>query len=371
MFTTIDKNLLIAAMESAIYRACVAANVVSLHAIETGVSSLRQRFDIAPDSVTDAEIFGMVETIERATIPSLTQIAELDNSANIADRVVSFLWKNILEKPATFPAKWDDVQNKPDLAAVDHAHTAYALTTHGHADLAAVDHAHAEYALTTHGHADMAAADHAHTAYALTTHTHPEYSGGGGAASGSEASAWALQMSGAALTYVLPPDIWSGTRLRMLVSGTFRETDDGCTILYLYDEVSSVSASLVTDVDGNVTGYLAPVSAHVANSGRSITAILDITPTAMTVTVNGVSASAAITRPGPAQTALYITFPGWETLTRLGVWTGNPATTAPLILTDAEHIDNNVLRNQAARHIGAGQYDLTLDAPVVLYQGES
>lgn len=44
------------------------------------------------------------------------------------------------------------------------------------------------------------------------------------------------------------------------------------------------------------------------------------------------------------------------------------ATTAPLIIADAEHIDNNFLINQAARHIGAGQYDLTLDAPVVVYQ---
>ena len=37
MFTPIDKNLLIAALESAIYHACVNANVVSLQAIETGV----------------------------------------------------------------------------------------------------------------------------------------------------------------------------------------------------------------------------------------------------------------------------------------------------------------------------------------------
>lgn len=53
MFTPIDKNLLIAALESAIYHACVNANIVSLHAIETGVSSLRQRFDVDPESVTE------------------------------------------------------------------------------------------------------------------------------------------------------------------------------------------------------------------------------------------------------------------------------------------------------------------------------
>ena len=134
MFTTIDKNLLIAAMESAIYHACVTANVVSLHAIETGVSSLRQRFDVDPASVTDAEVFGMVDTIERATIPKLSQISELDNTTNIADRVVSFLWKNILEKPTTFPPSahahpWGDISSKPaTFPPSEHTHEAAAVT---------------------------------------------------------------------------------------------------------------------------------------------------------------------------------------------------------------------------------------------------
>ena len=367
MFTHIDKNLLIAAMESAIYHACVNANVVSLHAIETGVSSLRQRFDQDADSVSDADIFNLVDTIERAKIPTISQISALNNDTNIADRVVSFLWKNILEKPATFPSEWSLVQNKPSLANANHTHAAYALTTHGHADLAEAEHTHAAYALTTHGHADLAEAEHTHADYALTTHTHPEYAGGG-AASASAASAWVLWCPRRwGLTYTLPPDIWSGARLRVLVSGTIRETEEGCTILYLYDE-GSVAASLVTDADNQVTGYLAPVFIHVANAGRSMTAILDITPTAMTVTINGVTSSGAITRTATAQTALHIDFPGWETISRVGVWTGDPATTAPMILADAAHIDNNILINQAARHIGEGQYDLTLDAPVVIFQ---
>ena len=103
MFTHIDKNLLIAAMESAIYHACVNANVVSLHAIETGVSALRQRFDQNPESVTDDDVFGMVDTIERAAIPPLATIDAIDNDTSIIDRVVSYLWKNIVDKPSTFP----------------------------------------------------------------------------------------------------------------------------------------------------------------------------------------------------------------------------------------------------------------------------
>ena len=138
MFTPVDKNLLIAAMESAIYHACVNANVVSLHAIETGVSALRQRFDQNPDSVTDDDVFGMVDTIERAKIPTISQISALNNETNIADRVVSFLWKNILEKPTTFPpeahthadliADWNTLANKP---------TTFPPEAHTHADLIA------------------------------------------------------------------------------------------------------------------------------------------------------------------------------------------------------------------------------------------
>ena len=119
---------MLAAMESAIYHACVNANVVSLHAIETGVSSLRQRFDLDADSVSDADIFSLVDTIERAKIPTISQISELNNDTNIADRVVSFLWKNILEKPSVFPSDWGMLANKPTtFPPATHTHEAQAV----------------------------------------------------------------------------------------------------------------------------------------------------------------------------------------------------------------------------------------------------
>ena len=115
-------------MESAIYHACVNANVVSLHAIETGVSSLRQRFDQDADSVSDADIFSLVDTIERAKIPTISQISALNNDTNIADRVVSFLWKNILEKPSVFPSDWGMLANKPTtFPPATHTHEAQAV----------------------------------------------------------------------------------------------------------------------------------------------------------------------------------------------------------------------------------------------------
>ena len=162
MFTPVDKHLLIAAMESAIYHACVTANIVSLHAIETGVSSLRQRFDIDPASVSDAEVYGMIDTIERATIPKLTQISELDNTTNIADRVVSFLWKNILEKPTTFPPSahthdaqavaWADVSDKPTtFPPAEHTHEALSVAWD------AIDDKPTTFAPSEHTHAAQCA----------------------------------------------------------------------------------------------------------------------------------------------------------------------------------------------------------------------
>ena len=202
MFTPIDKNLLIAALESAIYHACVNANIVSLHAIESGVSLLRQRFDADPVSVTEADIFGMVETIERATIPAIAQISVLDNSSNIADRVVSFLWKNIIDKPATVPPAghghaWSEVTYKPaTFPPATHQHPFEAITekpntyppdAHAHAYASITDkpatfppaaHTHPEYegggATTWDELADKPAT------FPPAAHTHPEYEGGGG-----------------------------------------------------------------------------------------------------------------------------------------------------------------------------------------------
>ena len=382
MFTSTDKNLLIAAMESAIYHACVTAKIVSLHAIETGVSSLRQRFDVDPASVSDAEVFDMVDTIERATIPKLTQISGLDNTTNIADRVVSFLWKNILEKPTTFPPSahahpWNEISSKPTTFPPSaHTHDAQAVAWADVSDKPTTfppsAHTHDAQAVAWNDVSDKPTtfppAEHTHADYALTTHTHPEYTGGGGAASASTASAWALWCPPRwTLAYTLPPEIWSSPRLRVLVDGIVKATDEGGTIIYIHDDVAAIAASLMTNADNQLCAYMSPVSVYASNTARKITTILEITPTAMTVTVNGVSSTGTITRTETAQTALHITFPGWETITRVGVWTGDPATTAPLILADAEHIENNVLINQAARHIGTGQYDLTLDAPVVLY----
>ena len=371
MFTPIDKNLLIAAMESAIYHACVTANIVSLHAIETGVSSLRQRFDIDPASVSDAEVYGMVDTIERATIPKLTQISELDNTTNIADRVVSFRWKHIIEKPTTFPPSahahlWNEISSKP---------TTFPPSAHTHeAQPVAVTWADVSDKPTT-----FPPAEHTHeaqpvavawtditdkpTTFPPAEHTHPEYAGGGAANGGQ----WTLRLNGSPLNYTqLPPTIWTGPRLIIKIVGTLLMAEDAWMLRI--DEEGGLLAGILVSPSGNVTAYTGlGNSTGVSCSGAAITAVLDITPTQMTLTVNGLSASTDISKTY-TESLLTIQIQQLLDISSVCIWTGDPATTAPLVLADASHIEHNVLINQAARHIGTGEYDLTLNAPVVLYR---
>ena len=114
MFTSIDKNLLIAAMESAIFQVYQRANITSLSAIETRVSALRQKFDLTPENVADAEIFALIDTIQKAQIPDFKTI----DSVPRADVAYSYIWERILNKPTTFPPSthahpWQEISSKP------------------------------------------------------------------------------------------------------------------------------------------------------------------------------------------------------------------------------------------------------------------
>ena len=364
MFTPVDKNLLIAAMESAIYHACVNANVVSLHAIETGVSALRQRFDQNPDSITDDDVFGMVDTIDRAKIPTISQISALNNETNIADRVVSFLWKNILDKPTTFPpaahthadliADWNTLANKP---------TTFPPAVHTHADMIA----------------DWNMLANKPTTFPPAAHTHPEYAAGTGGGttptSAAPGSQWALQRGHTdILIYAqLPASIWTGARMRVMLTASLMDLrgEEDMPFLYVSEEGGSYlpMLSVYWTLDNEIRATAWEGASVIIPFGcpPSIEMIADVTATQITLTVNGATASATMTRCETDQLLSWQIF-GMEKFVRCGLWTGDPATTAPLIIADAEHIDNHILINQAARHIGAGQYDLTLDAPVVLYQ---
>ena len=190
MFTSIDKNLLIAAMESAIFHACRNANIVSLHAIETGVSYLRQKFDTDPASVTDDEIFAYIEIIENARIPAASQINLTEQNIDISNSIVSFLWKNIVGRPATFPPAthahtWSDVTYKPaTFPPSDHTHpaqivgwndvtekpTTFEPATHAH-DYASITDKPTTFEPATHAH-DYASITDKPTTFEPATHAH-------------------------------------------------------------------------------------------------------------------------------------------------------------------------------------------------------
>ena len=385
-------------MESAIYHACVNANVVSLHAIETGVSSLRQRYDQDADSVSDADIFSLVDTIERAKIPTISQISELNNDTNIADRVVSFLWKNILEKPSVFPSDWGMLANKPTtFPPATHTHEAQAVAvawtdvTDKPTTFPPATHTHEAQAVAvawsevTDKPATFPPAEHTHeaqavavawsavtdkpTTFAPAEHTHPEYEGGGGTASAISRQ-WALLLNKAELTYLnLPATLWTGATMRLTASGVLPAYEADERLMRITEiatgndllQVFRFATTLMLIIN---PGY----SVSVPYSGTSFEMEIEVTPTNFTLTVNGDATASADGGRVYTEEALSWTVVNMQTWTRCGCWTGDPATTAPLIIADAEHIDNNFLINQAARHIGAGQYDLTLDAPVIVYQ---
>ena len=384
MFTPIDKNLLIAAMESAIYHACVNANVISLHAIETGVSSLRQRFDLDADSVSDADIFNIVDTIERAKIPTISTISALDNETNIADRVVSYLWKNILEKPSVFPSDWGMLANTPTtFPPAAHAH-AYADITDTPATFPPAEHTHpdamADWNTLQNKPATFPPAEHTHTdamadwdtlqnkpaTFPPEAHTHPEYVGGSVIADASPT--WKLR-TGGFWTPSFPfaaegfERVWmswkgsivpdSGAEITLYQDGReeayewFRFL---CTPTRIFQVVAAGGQYAQTTLDSDAFDMLA-----------------EITPTAVNVTVNGATISCPHSAAIVGTESINFSV-GGQVFEHLIYWPGDRACVAPRVAYDAAQIDNNILINQAARHIGAGQYDLTLDAPVVLYQ---
>ena len=280
-------------------------------------------------------------------------------------------WEDIEDKPEFFAPyshfhKWEEIANKPvKYLPVTHQHI-WNDVTDKPTTFPPAEHTHAAAAVAWNDVTDKPTtfppSEHTHAEYALSTHTHPEYAGGGAATGGQ----WTLRLNGSPLSYTqLPPTLWTGQRLIVKLIGTLLMAEDAWMLRI--DEDGGLLAGLLVSPSGNVTAYTGlGNSTGVSCSGAAITAVLDITPTQMTLTVNGLSASTDISRTY-TESLLTIQIQQLLDISSVGIWTGDPATTAPLVLADAEHIDNNVLMNQAARHIGTGQYDLTLDAPVVLY----
>ena len=271
-------------------------------------------------------------------------------------------WEDIEDKPEFFAPythfhKWEEIANKPvKYLPVTHQHT-WNDVSDKPTTFPPAEHTHAAAAVAWADVTDKP------TTFPPAAHTHPEYEGGGAANGGQ----WTLRLNGNPLNYTqLPPTLWTGQRLIVKIIGTLLMAEDAWMLRI--DEEGGLLAGILASTSGNITAYTGLGGAvGVSMLGTAITAVLDITPTHMTLTVNGISASIETYRTY-TESLLTIQIQQLLDIASVGIWTGDPATTAPLILADAEHIDNNVLINQAARHIGTGEYDLTLNAPVVIYR---
>ena len=182
MFTSIDKNLTIAAMESAILYALQRANIDSFSVIENRVSELRQKFEVAPESVSDNEIYQLIEIIQKAQIPDFRQSINIIPRADVA---YSYIWERILNKPEIFPPDehrhpWSQITYKPisyppsvhdhDYASITDKPTTFAPATHAH-DYASITDKPTTFEPTTHAH-DYASITDKPATFEPATHAH-------------------------------------------------------------------------------------------------------------------------------------------------------------------------------------------------------
>ena len=121
MISNIDKNLLIAALESALKYGQTSAGVSSLQDIWTRVHALRVDFDADPATVTDEEITAMIATLQAVEIPdpaSLLRLFGHTGTTSPGSYVAVSTWGTLLNKPVTFPPdehqhNWSDISYKP------------------------------------------------------------------------------------------------------------------------------------------------------------------------------------------------------------------------------------------------------------------
>lgn len=281
----------------------------------------------------------------------------------IANKPIKYLpvthqhtWNDVSDKPTTFPPSahthdaqavaWNDVTDKP---------TTFPPEAHTH-EAQAVAVAWSEVTDKP-------------TTFTPAEHTHPEYEGGGGTASAISRQ-WALLLNKAELTYLnLPATLWTGATMRLTASGVLPAYEADERLMRITEIATGNDLLQVFRFATTLMLIISPgYSVSVPYSGTSFEMEIEVTPTNFRLTVNGDATASADGGRVYTEEALSWTLVNMQTWMRCGCWTGDPATTAPMILADAAHIDNNILINQAARHIGEGQYDLTLDAPVVIFQ---
>ena len=392
-FTTIDKNLLIAALESALLYAQHSAGVSSLEDLTTQVAALRSAFDSNPASVTDAQLETMIATLQAVEIPDPTQLSRLLTASNVTE-THSYLavcsWATLLNKPATFPPAahqhpWSEVTYKPatfppaahthpdpEWNAIQHRPDQFPPTGHQHA-WGEVTNQPATYPPATHTHTDLIAdwdtLQHKPATFPPATHSHPEYEGGGG--SGATASTWSL---------LNPPGMWflagdvttnwsAPLTTHLQLSGEF-PTDAQTIMMLMADHGEDGSDTLLTvgtsgtDVqltfDGNGTKFL-------SYAPRSIEMGISVAADAITIEINGQVTSYPYEKLSNYG-GFSVSLNALHALTLFGYWPGELTTTTPLFLYEARGIEGGILREQIAQKMGGTANDFPLNGGTVLYK---
>ena len=136
MFTNIDKNLLIASLESALNYARHSVGVTSLEELTQRVAAQRLAFDADPSSVSDDQVNALIATLQALEIPPLDKLSRLLTTSGVTTDntyLAVCSWATLLNKPTTFPPEahthpWSEISYKP-ISYPPETHTHPGLTT--------------------------------------------------------------------------------------------------------------------------------------------------------------------------------------------------------------------------------------------------
>ena len=120
-FTNIDKNLLIASLESALIYAQHSAGVSSLEALTTQIAALRSAFDADPANVTESMLESMIAKLQALEMPDPEKLSRLLTTTTVSNTntyLAVCSWATLLNKPTTFPPEahthpWSEISYKP------------------------------------------------------------------------------------------------------------------------------------------------------------------------------------------------------------------------------------------------------------------
>lgn len=135
-FTAVDKNLLIASLESALIYAQNTVGVSSLEELTTQIAALRSAFDADAENVTESMLESMIAKLQALEIPDPEKLSRLLTTTAVSDTntyLAVCSWATILNKPATFPPDdhghaWSEITYKP-ISYPPSEHTHPGLTT--------------------------------------------------------------------------------------------------------------------------------------------------------------------------------------------------------------------------------------------------